>query len=150
ILPSPDLLGYRNRVLVRVHVDGAGNARVGYFARASRDLVAIDRCAIAAGPLDDVIAALPQLPWPQGLPLKIRCELQEIPPVDGKNVVLAAHPAEGTHEAMAQAMKLLRTLPQVHWAGWFGDVAKASPVLLERDLDLSFLTLPGQFQQVNV
>ncbi len=53
-VPSPAALGYRGRI--RVHVDRQG--RIGLFAPGTHEVVAVDRCAVAAPPVNDALAAL--------------------------------------------------------------------------------------------
>lgn len=53
IQPSPRELGCRNRVRLQV-IDGA----LGYFARGSHDLVQIDHCPMAVGPINQALAKL--------------------------------------------------------------------------------------------
>jgi len=53
-LPSPRPLGYRGRI--RVHVDRSG--RIGFFARGSHEVVAVDRCAVAGDGVNQALDAL--------------------------------------------------------------------------------------------
>lgn len=52
-IPSPRPYAYRNRIQLMSTVDG----KLGYRARGSHDVVAIDQCPIAHEALNQVIAA---------------------------------------------------------------------------------------------
>ncbi len=53
LIPSPQTFAYRNRVTL--HVD---NGRIGFFASQSNSLIEIDRCLIAAAPINETLTAL--------------------------------------------------------------------------------------------
>lgn len=55
--PSPDELGYRSRIRLKVKSDG-GEARIGYYRPASHNLVPVDKCAIATDQINVVITGL--------------------------------------------------------------------------------------------
>ena len=61
IIPSPNEYGYRNRI--RVHVEGGCT---GFFAMGSHILVDVERCLIAAPPVNDSLSDLRQTPLPVG------------------------------------------------------------------------------------
>lgn len=151
ILGSPDLLGYRNRILVRAHKTDQG-LTVGYFARGSRRLVPIDRCAIADERVNATLTAITSLDLSDLPEMKIRLELQALPPQpkgDGHTVV-TVYPAEGPREAVDELVRRIATLPLVHWTGLVFDLSNAPMLIFDEDLGMKFRTLPGQFQQVNV
>jgi len=154
ILPAPEVFAYRNRVLMRVHLDETGLLAVGYFRRGTRELVAVDRCEIAAAPINALLVQLQAEDWHGCGPLKARLEVQEIPPATTDSpagrLVVTVYPAEGARERMDAFVQRLAVLPGVHWAGLVFDLAKAPAVLFDRDLGVDFYTIPGQFQQVNV
>lgn len=70
-MPAPEVVagaawGYRLRAQLHAEVSAAGRPEVGYYARGSRELVAIDRCPILVPELEQalggVAAALPSEP----------------------------------------------------------------------------------------
>ncbi len=150
-LGAPEVLGYRNRILLRLHWDQDAGLRLGYFQRGSRILVPIARCAIAAPALNAAITAVHQLDLGALPALKARLELQEVPGEDGApELLITLYPAEGPREAMERFVALLQTLPRVRWAGLVFALREAPALLFDTDLQRQFLTRPGQFQQVNV
>jgi 23S rRNA (uracil1939-C5)-methyltransferase len=150
ILPSPALHGYRNRILVRAHLSAEGKLKVGYFRRGTRELVPITGCAIAAPALNETLAALAASDLTALGALTARLELQEIPAQGNGRVVVTIYPSEGPREAMDELAAKAGALPMVYWAGLVFDLATAPAVPFDEDLGRRFLTVPGQFQQVNV
>ena len=55
---SPETLEYRNRIFLRGVFASDGGVTFGYFRRGSRDLVPVDRCAIAATTINQVLARI--------------------------------------------------------------------------------------------
>jgi 23S rRNA (uracil1939-C5)-methyltransferase len=54
--------GYRLRTQLHTESTGEGkNPRVGYFARGSHDLVAVDRCPVLVPELEELLPALPEV-----------------------------------------------------------------------------------------
>lgn len=149
ISPSPEIYHYRNRILLRAHLSSQGKLDLGYFRRGSRDLVPISRCEIAGKRLNRVIEQLYALPLQGMQALKVRLELQEVP-FENERVVVTVYPSEGRSEDLERLVGLIGSLPEVVWAGTILALGSASALNFDRDLELTFLTLPGQFQQVNV
>ena len=157
ILPSPDTSGYRNRVLVRMHINtdttGTGS-RVGYFQRGTHVLVDVATCHIAAPELNAVIGRLRGLDT-SGLPattIRIEIQVVERQADGGRGVTLTVYPAEGGEDAARAFLACLSQAPwpELVWAGLVFDLPEAPLVVFDRDSSVTYLTLPGQFQQVNV
>lgn len=150
VLPSPAQLHYRNRILVRAHLntDRDGGLQLGYFQRGSRVLVPISACAIAAPVLNTCLERLGAEDWSSWAPLTARLELQEIPQT--QEVVITVYPAEGQRADHAAFAARLGQLPGVAWAGLVFDLRNAPPVVFDRQFGRDFSTRPGQFQQVNL
>ena len=55
ILPSPEQFHYRNRIQLKFK-----NGKLGYYAKKSHDIIAIDHCPLAESPLNEKIKTLPQ------------------------------------------------------------------------------------------
>lgn len=149
VRPSPDVLAYRNRVLIRIHIGENGSLRCGYFQRGSRDLVAINRCEIACDAINRIINALPTLDLSSCKDIRVRLEIQELPHGSGQ-VVMTIYPADGSRDATNKFVDLLKALPDVSWAGLVFDLPQAPTLDFDSQFERSFLTIPGQFQQVNV
>ncbi len=148
---SPEIYNYRNRILVRAHFPGDGPTKLGYFKKGTRELVPIKNCDIAAAPLNAVLAGISGLDVLTLGPLKIRLELQEVPAVDGSpGVLVTVYPAEGSRSATEELTAKIRALPGVAWAGLVFDLADAPVQPFDQDGGLSYLTYPGQFQQINM
>jgi 23S rRNA (uracil1939-C5)-methyltransferase len=157
ILPSPAVTSYRNRILVRMHVNNETvpeGSRVGYFQRGTHVLVDVESCTIAAPELNAAIARLRALSTEGLSATTVRIEIQTVErAADGAvGVVLTVFPAEGG-EAAARALveRLTDTAwPELLWAGLVFDLSAAPLVVYDREDGITYLTLPGQFQQVNV
>lgn len=149
VRPSPDLLHYRNRVLIRVHVSEHGDLTCGYFMRGSRTLVAIDRCEIACEPVNRVISALKKMDLSGIQSIKVRLEIQELPHDSGQ-VAMTVYPGDGSREMTNAFTERLQALPHVVWAGRVFDLPQAPVLDFDQQHDRTFVTIPGQFQQVNV
>lgn len=148
VFASPTTQGYRNRVLVRLHVQSDGRVTLGYFRRGTHELVPTRTCMIAAPAINTGLAALAELKLPQLAGLRVRLELQEI--ADDEKLVVTIYPSDGASSAASELTEIVRHLPMVHWAGLVFDLKNAPLVPLETDLGIQFLTQPGQFQQVNL
>ncbi len=146
---SSEPYSYRNRVLVRAHlVDG--RLTYGYFKRATRELVPIERCEIAAEPLNETLNGLAASDLQGIAACKVRLELQELPTAGGSGIIVTVYPGEGDPSAIRALIDRVRALPRVLWAGHVFELEQAPLLPFDQDLGLTFLTRPGQFQQVNL
>jgi 23S rRNA (uracil1939-C5)-methyltransferase len=150
ILGSPKTLNYRNRVLLRLHFDGT-NFTIGYFRRGTRELIQITGCHIAAPIINKTLSSIQSLATEGLQPFKARLELQEIYRENNeKAVVVTIYPGEGERCVIRDFATAIGQLPDVHWAGLVFDLSDAPTVLWDRDENIDFPTIPGQFQQVNM
>ena len=140
---SEQILHYRNRILLRAYGTGDG-LDVGYFRRASRDLVTIDRCAIAEPRLNDLIAALDGFKGHPGSKWRLECQV-----IAGGQVTITVYPGDRDTKGSDELVAALRAIPFVAWAGLVFDLKEAPLLRLEEDRDIVFHTFPGQFQQIN-
>ena len=77
---APSQLGYRNRLLLRGRITTTGKVVVGFFAPGSRNLVAVQTCALGSPELRQVITFLSELVLaPRATTLAFRLELQSFP-----------------------------------------------------------------------
>lgn len=150
IVAAPALTGYRNRILLRLHLHPDGTLHLGYFRRQTRDLVPIKQCAIAAPAINKLITAIRSLPLQGYKPFTVRLEVQEIPQTEIGHLLVTVYPGEGNRDSMNTFANDLKTLSGVHWVGTVFDLKNAPTVLFETDLDRKFLTKAAQFQQVNL
>ncbi len=150
MIAAPSAYHYRNRVLLRLHLSEGGALSLGYFKRSTRELVPIDACAIAAPAINDFIQALHAASWEQLPGLKLRLECQEIPATSSGNLVVTLYPGDGPRSGVEAFAERLAKFSQVHWVGLATAMEAAPSVLFDQDLERSFLTVPGQFQQVNL
>ena len=148
LIGSPATQAYRNRILVRLHVQADGRILLGYFRRGTHDLVPIQACQIAAHAINTGLEALTRLQLPKLAGLRVRLELQEIG--HDHKLVVTVYPSDGRSAEVTQLTQVIQSLPMVHWAGLVFDLPRAPYVPLESDLGVNFLTQPGQFQQVNL
>jgi 23S rRNA (uracil1939-C5)-methyltransferase len=159
--PAPDVQGYRNRILLRARLLENGTFTVGYFQRHTRELVTIDRCEIAATAINHFIKTLLTSTCLQVPAQKFRFEIQEILPHCAGNLLITVYPGDKPAPGIEKIVNHFRSLPQVHWAGLISELKDAPMVVFDTGMfedgnedkptsKLTFKTLPGQFQQVNV
>lgn len=158
IVPADNILGYRNRILVRMHWKAAEGPRLGYFRKGTRELVSIDRCAIAAGGINDFFAEFfkatektnSAIGFAPQTEMRCRMEIQEVFAEGAKKVIVTVYPAEKPFERYGEFVaRILRGLKSVAWAGLIFEVENAPLMVFDKD-DIDYLTRPGQFQQVNL
>ncbi|WP_310600492.1 class I SAM-dependent RNA methyltransferase [Desulfobulbus sp.] len=102
-LPSPLARGYRSRL--RLHLDRSG--RLGFHEHASNTVVPIDRCLLAAEPVNRVLAALVEDGWPARLAAEIAAiELIHSPADATVAMVLTPRP----RQRLRQVPRLLEAL----------------------------------------
>ena len=161
---SPATLGYRNRIFVRGVFAPDGGVTFGYFRRGSRDLVPIDRCAIAGGTINQILNHLGSVKFsrPDGLRAvtPYRMEIQEISAQPGllgtgqnPQVIITVYPPSPDCRDLDAFVDGLRGTPGVFWVGLIRDLKAAPLILFEQDPGpngLRYHTRPGQFQQVNM
>lgn len=149
VKPSPEIYNYRNRIMIRVHVSDRSVLTCGYFKRGTRDLVPINRCDIANETVNKLVKHITTTGLEGLKNIKFRMEIQELPAGSGKLVVTVT-PADGDKKVTQAFTESLRTLNYVTWAGMSSDLKEAPLLTFDQQFDRTFLTLPGQFQQVNV
>lgn len=149
VQPSPQIYQYRNRVLLRVHISNESTIKCGYFSRGSRNLVAIDRCDIACEGANLFIDAFLKLNLSGIRNIKVRLEIQELPHGSGK-VAVTVHPADGDRDATRELVKRVRGITNTGWVGLSSELQNIAEVEFDTQNDRTYLTIPGQFQQVNV
>ena len=149
VKPSPEIYNYRNRIMIRVHVSERSVLTCGYFKRGTRELVAINRCDIANETINKLVDYITTAKLQNIKNIKFRMEIQELPAGSGKLVVTVT-PADGDKKSTKAFTESLRTLDYVSWAGMSSDLKDAPITGFDEQFDRTFLTLPGQFQQVNV
>jgi len=95
-LASPLAFGYRSRL--RLHLDQSG--RLGFHEQASNTVVEINRCLLAAEPINQVLAALIEGGWPARLAAEIATiELIHSPADATVAVVLTPRPSQRPRHA---------------------------------------------------
>ena len=149
VKPSPDIYNYRNRVMIRVHISPHSVLTCGYFKRGTRELVPINRCDIANETINKLIAHITTTNLQGVKSIKFRMEIQELPAESGQLVVTIT-PADGDKKATKTFADSLQTLDYVTWSGTGSDLKNAPILPFDQQFGRTFLSLPGQFQQVNV
>lgn len=160
VLPSGDTYGYRNRILVRVHLipqeEGhCPQVKLGYFARGSRNLVPIQNCAIASAAINNFLERFFNLSF---LPSKNLCtfrmEIQELPIIEGvrdfSQVMVTVYPSEGQPENFRSVVELIQKIPEVSWCDLVFRTKEASFKVYDKQDSVTYVTKPGLFQQVNL
>ena len=157
VLSSPAELGYRNRILVRVHHQTGEGLKVGYFRRGSHELIPISSCAIAAPAVAAFMTQLHQLPTSALAPFKARIEIQEVPALcsshqqeEGGKLLVTVYPADGDRDSQRSLVAMIQALPHVYWCGLVFDLKTAPLVAYDEQFGITYFTKPGQFQQVNL
>jgi 23S rRNA (uracil1939-C5)-methyltransferase len=149
VKPSPSIYNYRNRIMIRVHVSDRSVLTCGYFKRGTRELVAINRCDIANETINKLVEYITTEKYQNIKNIKFRMEIQELPAGSGKLVVTVT-PADGDKKNTKAFTESLRSLDYVSWAGMSSDLKDAPITAFDEQFNRTFMTLPGQFQQVNV
>lgn len=159
VVPSESIYGYRNRILLRVHLtvneNCSHNLKFGYFAKGTRSLVPIKSCSIASDALNQFTK---QLNTDLFLPIERTClfrlEIQELPMIPGERqsseVLLTLYPSEGSPSDFKKIVEILRGLNGVAWCGLVFDLKNAPYRVYDRQDSLTYWTKPGLFQQVNL
>lgn len=155
VLPSPDLWGYRNRILLRGQIRADGTVEAGFLQKASRNRIPVQTCQIACEPVNRVLEGLNQLRLTSEKHGTFRVELQHFPEQEktGRGSVSAlVHPVQDARGFQATELtQKLRELRGVFFAGLWPASGRCAPIFeFERDLGLSFFSSPGSFFQVNL
>ena len=147
ITGSPEKFGYRNRVLLRIHFDERGEKQVGFFKSGSRELVGIDKCLISESAINEFIQKLLHTEF--GLKnLQLRFEVQVFNELSGI-VSVVVYPNERYDQKAAEFAKIVGKLSGVLFCELLTKQTK--PFLLhEKESGISYFTIPGIFQQVNL
>lgn len=149
VRPSPEIYHYRNRVLLRVHISEDSTIKCGYFKRGTRDLVSIDRCEIACEAVNVFLDSMLSMNLEGIRNIKVRLEIQELPHGSGK-VAVTVHPADGDRDATTDLTNRIRTFANINWAGQASDLSETPEMEFDQQNARIYLTIPGQFQQINV
>jgi 23S rRNA (uracil1939-C5)-methyltransferase len=140
---SPQTLHYRNRIEVKWQLETDGAVQLGYFAKASHDLVAIDHCWIADPRINGVLERCLHLRFPARERIfQTSLEFQVI--ADGRVLVSGQDLPEGFWQDFRNAVSADEELQSQLVLDDQGFV------LLEEWENLRFHTRAGQFQQVNL
>ncbi|WP_176736357.1 class I SAM-dependent RNA methyltransferase [Oligoflexus tunisiensis] len=140
---SPQTLHYRNRIEVKWQLQTDGSVQLGYFAKSSHDLVAIDHCWIADPRINGVLEQCLALHFPARERIfQTSLEFQVI--ADGRVLVSGQDLPEDFWQDFKDAVNGDEELRKVLI------IDDPSFVLLEEWEGLRFHTRAGQFQQVNL
>jgi 23S rRNA (uracil1939-C5)-methyltransferase len=158
-MPSPQTNGYRNRILVRARIYPDGRLAVGYFRRGSRDFVPITRCEIAVDRINRFIERLRDIDFKDHMTLRgmteevrFRFEIQDLPTRTDQeaHLLISVYDPDDTKFPTTAIVDQFTALGEVFWAGSIRDISAAPITAFETDLDVTFHTAAGLFQQVNV
>ena len=158
-MPSPVANGYRNRIMVRGRIFPDGQLKVGYFQRASREFVGIASCAIAVDRINNFIRCIQKISFKESqlarespALVKFKIEIQDLPAKKSSepHLLMSIFDTDDKNFSADIIRKKLAQLPEVAWCGGQADVPKAPFFEFESDLNVTFHTAPGMFQQVNV
>ncbi|NRA45290.1 MAG: class I SAM-dependent RNA methyltransferase [Oligoflexales bacterium] len=151
VLPSPTELNYRNRVLLRGTVHKDGSVGVGFFKKATKEQVHIDRCMIARPILNRVIEQISRLNI-SVKPQKFRMELQEFEALSEQTaqVSVVVHPVLKHDLSLEKLVEKLGAFHEVIWSGLSTELKNPPFIPLETYQGLSYFSAPGQFFQVNL
>jgi len=157
---SPNVLGFRNRILVRARAYADGRVEAGYFRRGSRELVPIGRCAIAGAEINRFLEWFLEQRFPGEVERRWRMEIQEVHEAQAfgshqsSKVIVTIHPAEMPCADLEPVRAALQASPMVAWTGFNFEIREAPDFVFDVDADAGrnaeYVTRPGMFQQVNV
>lgn len=125
VRPSSSLSGFRNRIKLKASVY-QGSMELGYFAKSSHDLVAIESCPIADPLINQKISELLALRFPAEKSWRGELEIQ----------------------ALENDKTVLNFVPKADFG--LSVPGGDSSLLFETHEGIRYRTRPGQFQQVNV
>ncbi len=156
MLASPAPLYYRNKITLQWEQQGV-NAVLGFFRPGTRDLVEIQSCHLAAPPLQEALAGLPDLL--RGLPLPVRAQKSKKQVTlryscAQDEIMLVFSLPEEAGQALRQRLPALQErIPRLasawHLAGYRPVHLAGKTRLQERLLDCTFSLGPRSFFQVN-
>lgn len=149
---SPEVLNYRSRVMIRVHLDQTGTSTFGFFKMRSRELVSIRSCDIAGSKIGKLIDYFTGFRSEKMANDKFRMEVQEIPAAltDEQSLIVCLTPAVGRHQDLTAVIDFLNESDLVRWVGVKAKNSVVPSFLFESDLGIDFYLSPGQFYQVNI
>ncbi len=142
---SPEDFSYRNRIQLKLKTDAAGKLSIGYFGRASHELVAITHCMIAAPTINTWLNSFTQSSrvWPKNAFAEL--EIQEVPQRQKLLFTLRA----SSDQPMASALREEVNASPLMLAVADQDSKTYSFVEYDQQRDLRFYTAAALFQQVN-
>ncbi len=144
---SPKVFNYRNRAFLRIHIDGNGAKKIGFFKQSTRDLIAISECYIADPAINIFIKELQRTEL-ELKNLQLRFEVQVFSELEGK-VSVVVHPNEKTDLQAEMFAKTLQTFSNVFFCE-IKNSTRNEKFLFELTGNISYFTFPGIFQQVNL
>lgn len=152
VVASPELFHYRNRVHLKGHFDNEGHLSLGYYRKASHELVPIKRCMIAAEAINLFIQKLQDYRSETLCNYSFKLEVQEVNVGRGANhLVITLFPDKNAaSEVLEPFCDHLQTLDAVLWADFFFKASDAPFIPLEEIGGVTLYTRPGLFQQVNI
>lgn len=150
IFQSPSQYHYRDRIMVRVHVQDKGKITFGYFKGETRELIPISQCHLASKPINEFLKRFSSLVLEKNSRQTFRLEIQSIPSQSESCLYVTLFPAEGKNQNLNDAVEKIKAIIGVRWAGVIFDVEKCPPEVFESDLGIDFYAAPGQFHQVNL
>jgi 23S rRNA (uracil1939-C5)-methyltransferase len=159
VLPSPKQNAYRNRIFLRARLDTAGKIQVGYFRRASRDFVSVENCAIAVDRINRFISELRSTSFKDEVlslniqqELKFRFEVQDLPTQNdqARHLLVTVYDGDDPNTDMGPLISTIGKMASVYWCGSSKDIHKAPVVLFDQQLNHTFHTSAGIFQQINI
>ncbi len=156
VLASPAPLHYRNKITLHWEQQGK-NALLGFYQPGTWDLVEIHSCHLAAPPLHEALAGLPDLL--RGLPLPARAQKSNkqitlrYSCAEDEIMLVFILPDEAEQALQQQLPALQERIPRLastwHLAGHRASLLAGKPRLRERLLDCTFSLGPRSFFQVN-
>lgn len=147
---SPDLLHYRNRILLRGTFE-EGRIHVGFFEESSHKQIPINQCKIAHDAHNNLIDYLNSLSLEKIRKQKFRLEVQVLPEAHKKSeptLLIILIPIEKKH-ALHELYKALKDYKDSLEVIYQNEKPSSNFHLFENHQGISYFTRPGVFQQIN-
>ena len=150
ITKSPKILNYRNRILLRGTIEN-GNIGTGFFKYESHEQIHIKECKIAHPAHNKLIFFLSESSLKESKKKKFRLEAQIVPEAYNKKepcLLITLFPGE-KNQNLKSLFLLLKGYKDTAHISYSYEKIHPKPVLFETQDNISYLTVPRIFQQVN-
>lgn len=149
---SPMELKYRAKTLLRGRITKDGRINLGFFKKKSRELISLNHCPVLSEHINSFIKSLDQVKLDATMQ-KFRIHIQELPIQrnnDDKNLIILLEQVEGSKKNILKLEEKIKSMKLVAWCSQMPTKKTKLPHFeYDKQEDLTWLTAPGCFQQIN-